>query len=110
MKRPLAVTLVGWLFVIVGAGTLTYFGSQFVALRSFPQDLILACAVDAMALAGGLLVLHANNLGRWLVIGWLGFHVGLSIVHATHDVVVHSVLFILIVVALTRAEARAYFR
>jgi hypothetical protein len=109
-SRPLAVTIIGWLFVVVGAGTLAYFGSQFVALRSIPQDLILACAVDAMALAGGLLVLRGSHIGRWLVIGWMAFHVGLSILHSTHDVIVHSALLVLIVIALTRRDASVYFR
>jgi hypothetical protein len=109
-RRPLAVTLIGWLFLSVGAITISYFISQFIASRSMPQDLILACAVDALALAGGLLILRGRNLGRWLSIGWLAFHVGLSVLHATQDVVVHGVLLVLVVIALTRRDAALYFR
>lgn len=108
--RPLTVTLLGWLFVIVGAVTLAYFVSQFVASRSIPRDLMAAFAVDAVALAGGLLVLRGRDLGRWLVIAWLAFHVYLSALHSTQEALVHGAMLVLVAIALTRADARAYFR
>jgi len=109
-RRPLIVTLLAWLFLSVGAVTLSYFVSQFIASRSFPRDLILASAVDALALVGGLLLLRGSDLGRWLVIGWLAFHVYLSALHSTQEAIVHGVMLALVVYALTKADARAYFR
>lgn len=109
-KRPLSVTLIGWLFIATGVAGLAFHAAEFNALHPFPYDTLLVCLVRGIAIVSGIYMLRGSNWARWLVIVWLAFHVVLSAFHSLHETIMHSLLLVAIAYFLLRPKAREYFR
>lgn len=92
-KRPLSITLIGWIFVAAGLIGLAYHASEFKAERPFDSDFLWVCLVRLLAMGCGAFVLRGSNWARWLLVVWLGYHVGLSVIHTPFELAVHSLLF-----------------
>jgi len=109
-KRPLAVTIVSWIFLATGVISAVY---HFVTIhldQAFRGENALILSVRLLAIVCGVFLLMGRNWARWLALAWMAFHVALSFFHSLQEALVHSVLFLLIAYALFRPEARAYFR
>jgi hypothetical protein len=109
-KRPLSVTVIGWLFVLAGFIGLAYHASDFVARRPWEYDLVLVCFVRLLAILFGVFLLRGRDWARWGLIIWMAYHVILSGFHSVLELVMHSVLLALIAYFLFRPEVSAYFR
>jgi len=109
-KRPLSVTVIGWLFVLAGVIGLAYHASDLVARRPFEYDLVLVSFVRLLAILCGVFLLRGSNWARWGLIIWMAYHVVLSGFHSVLELVMHSVLLALIAYFLFRPEVSAYFR
>ena len=109
-KRPLSITVIGWLFVAAGAVGLAYHATEFRTTRPFQYDVLWVCLVRLLAILCGLLVLRGRNWARWGLLVWIAYHVILSAFHALSELVIHSVLFAVIAYFLFRPQASAYFR
>ena len=109
-KRPLSVTVIGWLFVLAGVIGLAYHASDFGARRPFQYDLVLVSFVRLLAILFGVFLLRGSNWARWGLILWLAYHVILSGFHSVFEFVMHSVLLALIAYFLFRPKVSAYFR
>jgi hypothetical protein len=118
-KRPIAITLIAWLFILVGAGTLI--GALFVALLAdsshihdplgrFHGHELLAIGVAVGAGVGGLLLLKRKGWGRWLILAWLVFHTVMSYRHGMTKFVVYLGLTVVIGTLLFLPTASAYLR
>jgi hypothetical protein len=118
-KRPLSITLIAWLFILVGIGTLVF--ALFVALLAdsshihdplgrFSGDDLLVIGIAVAAGAGGLLLLKRNGWGRWLILAWLIFHTAISSTHNAMKFAVHLGLTIVIGAVLFLPSASAYLR
>ncbi len=119
VQRPLAVTIIGWLFLIVGAAT---FVGGFVPLvrsmrgegRATPahewRDFAMATALHALAIVAGVGLLWRKNWARWLTLGWMGCHVVLSFWHAASQVIVHGAMLAVLAFFLFRPAVTAWFR
>lgn len=108
-KRPLSITLIGWIFVAAGLIGLVY-ASKFKAERPFDSDFLWVSFVRLLAVVCGAFVLRGSNWARWLLVVWLGYHVGLSVVHTPFELAVHSLLFAGLLFFLFRGPASAYFQ
>lgn len=106
MRRPLSITLVAVLFIAAGLTGVIYHASEF-NLRS-PRYLWIL-VVRLLPIVGGVHLLRGRNWARWLLVGWLGFHVVLSLFHNMAELAIHALLFAAIAHALFRPAARAYF-
>jgi small basic protein len=105
--RPLPVTLIGCLYIVVGiAGAAVHLVNQ----RGFASDLLLAVLVNLAALIGGVWMLRQQNWARWLAIAWMAFHVILSIFHSPGELMMHALFLAVIAFFLFRPRANAYFR
>jgi hypothetical protein len=117
--RPLPVTIIGWLFVCVGCGSLasgiwryaappgtstSLGGSQHLV------DLGLVVLSACAAAAGGVFTLRRHNWARWLLIFWMGAHVLLGLAHSPVKLAVHGVAFAIVLAALASPRASSYFR
>ena len=69
-KRPLAVTIISWLFVAAGVVGLTYHLSEFKALHPFPSDVVWVLLLRLMAIVCGTFMLRGHNWARWLSVAW----------------------------------------
>ena len=108
-KRPLSITIISWIFIAAGAIGLVYHGNEVRTRRPFEYELLWVCLVRLLAILAGLFMLRGSNWARWLLVLWLGYHVGLSFLHTPFELIVHSILFVAVLYFLFRAPASAYF-
>lgn len=109
-KRPVSVTIVGWLFIVVGVVSFIFHVSNIKSLHPFPKDAPWILGVAALALIAGTFMLRGHNWARWLAIAWLAFHVILSAFHSVQQTLVHTLLLAAIGYFLFRRQATTYFR
>ena len=113
-KRPLSVTIIGWVFIAVGTVALGYHLqpnhiAEFRANPTFANELIWVCLIRILAIVAGAFLLRGYNWARWLLVAWLAYHVVLSALHSVFEVSVHGLLFVIIVYFLFRGPAAAFF-
>jgi hypothetical protein len=105
MKRPIAVTILGCVFIVAGVVGLGYHLSQrplepYVGLVSF---------VRILAIVGGIFLLLGHGWARWLLLVWLSFHVVVSALHSVSEALAHLALLIVVGYFLLRPPGSRYF-
>ena len=110
VKRPLAVTIIAWVYIAAGVIGLAYHATEFKMARPFENDAAWVCSVRLLAIVAGAFLLRGQNWARWLSIGWMAWHVGLSGFHELSGLIVHALLLVVIAFFLFRRRASAYFR
>src|SRR5437899_6620371 len=94
-KRPLSVTITGWLFIAVGVVGFVFHASDFKVHGPLQYDLFLVCLLRLLAIICGVFILRpGNNWARWLLLVWIAYHVVLSGFHSLSQLLVHGVLLI----------------
>jgi hypothetical protein len=106
MKRPIPVTILGYLFLGTGLAGLAYHFLRgpldwWVPLISF---------IEIIAVVGGVFLLKGRNWARWLMLGWLAFHVVVSALHSMADCVAHVVLLLVVAYFLLTPPDSKYFQ
>jgi hypothetical protein len=115
-KRPLSVTVVSLVFILIGAGGLVRglwswaSGVRGGITNHELIDIALVSISGILALVSGLFMLRGANWARWLCIVWMALHVVISIGHEMSKVVVHSVMLLVLLVVLLWPNANSYFR
>ena len=61
-RRPLSVTLVGWLFMVAGVVGLAYHAGNVRTLR--PAEFALVCFVRLLAVVGAVFLLRGHGWAR----------------------------------------------
>jgi hypothetical protein len=110
IKRPIPVTLVAVLFILVGVVSTAYHVLEF---RAHPPTWAMAvgiCTVGVLAVVAGVYLLQGQNWARWLALLWMAFHVAISIQDPRGMLLIHGALFLLFAYILLGREARAYFQ
>ena len=110
MKRPLSVTIVAILFLVVGvsaviAGAVKMIGGRSAALT----ENLLVLGINALAMITGVGLLRGSNWARFLAAGWMVFHVILSFWHTPLEVVLHALMLGAISYFLFCQNAASYF-
>lgn len=106
--RPFAITVLGWLYIVVGVVGLVHHG--LVAIRSWhPEDLWILL-IQAVALIAGIFMLRGANWARWVAFVWIAAHVAIAWFSGPQQALVHAIIFAGITILLFRADARAFFR
>ena len=106
-KRPLAVTLIAWLFIAAGSIGIAYHANEF---RTVDADLVWTLAIRLLAIVGGVYALRGANWARWVLLGWITFHVVLSMFHSLPEFSVHALLCAVVAYVLFRPQSTVYFR
>ena len=109
-KRPLSITALGWLFIVVGACSLISHLSKSTGQRTFGSELMWICLIQLLAVLGGAFTLRGLNWARWLLVAWMAFHLVVSAFHSWRELLTHILLFGVIGYFLFRPAASAYFR
>jgi hypothetical protein len=109
-RRPLSITLLSYLLIVVGAGGFVVHFSEALKRHSMASDDILVLAVSLIAVVVGAFLLRGKNWARWLSIAWIAFHVVVSFFHSMREVAVHVVFLLVFAVVLFRPEANMFFR
>jgi len=118
-KRPLPVTLIAWLFMVIGSvsiprGVLPLFNmsgrSESPDIKKHTiEEFFEVSGSGVLALVGGIFTLRGKSWARWLCLIWMGGHVILSLLHTPFELMIHSVFFVLILYALFRPQSSGYF-
>lgn len=118
-KRPLSITLVGWLFVAtgcigLGAG-LWRLRDSAAASAGAPDahelmDFAFVAFSAALAVVGGACTLRGLGLGRWLLGIWMVGHIVLGLWHPPVELLMHLALFAPLSFLLLRRPASDFFR
>ena len=106
-KRPLSVSLLGCLFIVVGMVGLVY---HLHSDRPLDQWVILISGVRLLAVIGGVFLLLGHNWARWLLVAWLAFYVCVSALHSCSEAGAHLALLMVIGYILLRPPAADYFQ
>ncbi|HEX4537446.1 MAG TPA: hypothetical protein VH140_10895 [Candidatus Acidoferrum sp.] len=106
MKRPIRVTILGWLFIVAGVVGLGYHLSE----RPLDRWVALISFIRVLAIVVGVFLLKGRNWARWLMTGWLGFHVGVSALHSLSECLAHAVLFLVVAYFLLTPPDSQYFQ
>jgi uncharacterized membrane protein HdeD (DUF308 family) len=105
MKRPLQVTMLGWLFIVVGIVSTSYH------LLHGPLDRWTAPVVliGIIAIVAGGFLLRGARWARWLLLAWLAFHVIVSGLNSLSDAMAHFVLLLVVGYFLLGPPTSKYF-
>jgi len=106
-KRPVAVTIVAWLYVLVGVGGLIGHYHEMIPIN---RDGVLIAGTEILAIVAGVFMLRRQNWARWLALVWMAFHMVLSAFPPSYALAVHCVFFVAIAWALLQRPASLYFR
>jgi hypothetical protein len=115
MKRPISITIIGWLF-IVGNSLMLVSGwlppmQRLAELEQSPIESGSVHAVRILGIVCGVFMLRGRNWARWLTAVWVAFHVAISIsLQDKQGVIVHGLLMAVIFYLLFRLPANAWFR
>jgi hypothetical protein len=114
--RPLSVTILAWVYIVVGTVGFAYHFTGIYATNAL-RDGILTEVVEALAIVSGAFMLRGQNWARWLAIAWMAFHVVLiafgfvmSAFGAFRELAIHFLFFSVITWILFRPAAVRYFR
>ncbi len=108
-KRPIAITILGWLFIAVGALSTAAHYANFRAQRPMVNEVVWITTLGSAAVVAGAYMLRGHNWARWLALAWIAAHVVISAFHPLQELIVHGALFLLFSYFLFRREAREYF-
>jgi hypothetical protein len=117
-RSPLSITLIGWLFILVGAAgllndlwpLLTDASRQLAKLKADGlADLGPAWTSRLLAIVGGAGLLRGHNWARWLLVAWMVFHIGLSLLHSVPELLTHIAFFTPLLYLLFRRPLEPFF-
>lgn len=108
-SRPITVTCLAWLYMVVGVSSTAFHIAQFKAHTPTASELFWIPLLGLLAVLAGVFLLRGSNWARWLALAWMAFHVALSVFHPLHELLVHGLFLALFAYLLFRPAARAYF-
>jgi hypothetical protein len=116
--RPPALTVIAWIFMLVGAAGLLndlwplvtpHAAEQVAKLKADGlADLGPAWSSRLAAVIGGAYLFRGFNWARWLLVAWMVFHLGLSAFHSWQQLLLHAAIFTPILYFLFAQAATAF--
>lgn len=114
-ERPLSITLISWLFILVGSialvsALLPITGATHAQIvAEFKQHWMVHLSRLASIVAG-LFMLRGHNWARWLLVVWMAFHIVISALHSVGQLLIHAAIFAVLLFFLFRRKSSAYFQ
>ncbi|HEY6446097.1 MAG TPA: hypothetical protein VIY53_06530 [Acidobacteriaceae bacterium] len=108
LKRPLIITLLGWMLIAVGA--LECISHAAATRRPVHTGDIALLLFELVILVSGVFLLRGSNWARWIALAWIGFHVGISFVNSVRAGLVHSAILVVFAWLLFQPDVNAWFR
>jgi hypothetical protein len=109
-KRPVLVTITGWLYIVVGAVGFAYHFTELKAQHLLQSDVIWVELVRLTAILAGVYILRGHNWARWVALAWIVLHVVISAFHRLSELAIHSLLCVVLAYFLFNRAATRYFR
>ena len=108
-KRPIAVTLLSLLLIVMGTIGLVYHLREFRSFHPFPLELLLVSVLRILAIVSGAYMLRGANWARWLAVSWIALHVGVSYFNGWGEMAMHAAILVVFAVASFNKRAGEYF-
>jgi hypothetical protein len=105
-KRPFEVTFLGWLFIAVGIFSTTY----HLLRGSLDRWVIPIVLVGVIAVVAGVFLLRGAGWSRWVLLGWLAFHVVAIALESLLSAVSHLLLLVVVGYFLLGPPTSEYFQ
>ena len=105
MKRPFAVTFLGWLFIAVGLFALIY---QLIK-GTLDFWMITIVLFELVAVLAGMFLLKGRKWARWLLMAWVAIHVYIGAEHSLSAGLPHLLLLIAVAYFLFTPPDSKYF-
>jgi hypothetical protein len=106
-KRPLSVTLIGFVYIAAGVIGLVYHLSEWKP--PLQQEIVWISLVRLLAIVAGLFMLRGENWARWLALIWITFHVVVGALHGWPQLLTHALFLAAIAFFLLRGPATQFF-
>ena len=106
-KRPLSVTILACVYIVVGTIGFAYHFNELLPLQS---DGVWVELTEFVAIICGAFMLRGHNWARWLALAWMVFHVILSAFHTLLEFAIHALFCAVIAWILFRPQTARYFR
>src|SRR2546422_889 len=107
-KRPLSVTIIGCVYIVIGAIGFAYHFTGFQARRPIGYGVVWVELLRLTAIVCGVYMLRGHNWARWLALAWIGYHVILSAFHTLSELAIHSLFCVILAHFLFRSTATRY--
>lgn len=114
MQRPRPITIISWFFIIFGSiallSGLLPFGEITLAQRIAElKGHWMVHLSRILQIVTGVFMLRGHNWARWLLVVWIAFHIVLSALHSTFQLLLHVFIFTVILYFVFRRDASSYF-
>lgn len=109
-QRPLAVTVISLIYIVVGIVGLVFHLVDFKGQFSLRSEITWISAVRLLAIVAGIFMLRGHNWARWLALAWIAFHVVLGALNSPWQLLFHALLLLVFGYFLLRRESANYFR
>jgi hypothetical protein len=110
MQRPATVTVLSWLYIVMGTVGSIYHARELGQFGLLHTDVLLIEGLRVLAIAAGFFMLKGQNWARWLAIAWIALHVIASFYNSWQQVAMHALFLAVICFLLTRPTANTFFR
>ena len=113
-RRPLSITIISWLFMILGSiallsALLPLSGANTAQLLAEFKTHWMVYLARLAAVVSGLFMLRGHNWARWLLVVWIAFHIVLSVLHSWLQLLIHVLVFSVILFFLFRRRSSEFF-
>jgi len=107
--RPLPVVIVAVLFILAGVIGFFYHLQELLDPTNL-NETVWILLLRILAVVCGVLLLFGVSWARWLAIGWLLYHVVVSALNSTSEMIAHIVFLTLVTVLLFLPASAAWFQ
>jgi len=108
MRRSVPVVILSCLFVIAGVVGIIYHADD-LRLFGTSREALWILIIRLLAIIGGAFAIRRKNWARWLLLGWISYHVVLSLYHPLTELSVHVVLLVIVVYIFFFSKSSRYF-
>jgi hypothetical protein len=108
-KRPLSVTIVAWVYMVVGIMGFVFHLRETLANHDYRNGTVIELT-EIAALVAGVFLLRGHDWARWLALAWMLFHVVFSAFNSLREFGIHVLICAVIAGALFQPTANQYFR
>ncbi|MET0571189.1 MAG: hypothetical protein ABWZ79_07160 [Pedobacter agri] len=107
---PFGVLIVACMLILAGTVGLIYHAREYFEQSSLNGEEIVVLLIRILAMLCGILLLRRVRWARWLSVGWMAYHVVVSLFHPVSEVLVHLAFLILICTLLFLPKSTAFFK
>jgi hypothetical protein len=110
-KRPLSITIISFLFILLGALTVIHAAWDLVNTEQRLTNLEhhwMIYVSGVAAILGGAFLFKGHNWARWLLVLWMAFHIVVGALNGIVPLLTHVVIFSALSIFLFRRPASSY--